>query len=135
MKKQTLLTVLLISFALTACSSHAVKGNSKPRKTVSDIMKGQYGKTTKKKESFRKGPQSFGVPYVAPNRADYTRTQAKELNGIFSRLPNPDICMYIDPHLSIEGATIPGYTSCFSMYEKNQYALPGEMTAIWQKRN
>ena len=75
------------------------------------------------------------MPYVVPDMADYTRTQAKELNGIFPRLPNPDVCMYIDPHLSIEGATIPGYTSCFSMYEKNQYALPGEMTAIWQKRN
>lgn len=60
------------------------------------------------------------------NYAGYTRSEQTELNGLFPRLPNPDLCMYVFPHLSGEGATIPGYTSCFPMYKTNQYALPGE---------
>jgi conjugative transfer region lipoprotein (TIGR03751 family) len=62
----------------------------------------------------------------------YTRSEAKELKGIFPRLPNPDLCMYVYPHLSLEEATIPGYSSCFSLYDKNHYALPGEMPATLQ---
>ncbi len=130
MKTKILLTVLLISTVLTACSN-VVKKPTTPQKTSRDIMKGLYGKSTAP-ESFRKG--SVPVSYQAPRADDYTRTEAKALRGLFPRLPNPDVCMYIEPHLSSENATIPGYTSCFSMYEKNHYALPGEMTATWQKR-
>jgi conjugative transfer region lipoprotein (TIGR03751 family) len=39
--------------------------------------------------------------------------------------------MYVYPHLSNEQATVPGYTSCFPLYDRNQYALPGEMNAAW----
>ena len=130
MKMKMLLTALLISTALTACSNTVEKPTT-PQKTSRDIMKGLYGKSSAP-ESFRKGP--VAVAYRAPTVNDYTRSEAKELRGLFPRLPNPDVCMYIEPHLSSENATIPGYTSCFSMYEKNHYALPGEMMATWQKR-
>lgn len=60
------------------------------------------------------------------NYTAYTRQEQSELNGLFPRLPNPDLCMYVYPHLSGEGSTIPGYTSCFPMYKTNQYAMPGE---------
>jgi len=59
----------------------------------------------------------------------YTRTEQKELNGLFPRLPNPDLCMYVFPHITVEDATVPGYTSCFPMFDKNHYALPGEPSA------
>lgn len=58
--------------------------------------------------------------------AGYTRDAAKEIHNLFPRLPNPTLCMYVDPHLSREGAGIPGYTTCFPMYETVEYALPGE---------
>lgn len=58
----------------------------------------------------------------------YTRESYNETQLVFSRLPNPDLVMYVFPHLSgVEGSPIPGYTTAFSFYETVQYALPGEV--------
>ena len=62
----------------------------------------------------------------------YTRNEQNELNGLFPRLPNPDLCMYVFPHITQEDATVPGYTSCFPLFNKNHYALPGEFNARHQ---
>lgn len=135
MKMKIVITVLLISVGLSACSNNKVGTTGGSKKTSKQIMQSLQGK---KNESFRRGPQrwqsspSASVP--VRSNADYTRTEAKELHGLFPRLPNPDLCMYVFPHLSPENATVPGYTSCFSMYDKNQYALPGEMMATWQHK-
>ncbi len=58
----------------------------------------------------------------------YTRESYNETTLVFSRLPNPDLVMYVFPHLSgPEGSPIPGYTTAFPFYETVQYALPGEV--------
>lgn len=55
-------------------------------------------------------------------RSDGNATQA-----LFRRLPNPDLEMYIFPHLAgSEGVPVPGYTTVFPFYNRVQYALPGE---------
>lgn len=59
----------------------------------------------------------------------YTRDASNEINNLFPRLPNPTLCMFVDPHLTDEGVGIPGYTTCFPMYETVEYALPGE---VWR---
>jgi conjugative transfer region lipoprotein (TIGR03751 family) len=80
---------------------------------------------SRKAAPYRK--QASAMPRLrATNYTAYTRTEQQELNGLFPRLPNPDLCMYVYPHLSGEGSTVPGYTSCFPLYKQNQYALPGE---------
>lgn len=57
----------------------------------------------------------------------YTRTAANEINALFVRLPNPDLIMYVFPHLSTEDQVpVPGYSTVFPMYERVIYALPGE---------
>lgn len=57
-------------------------------------------------------------------RSDGNATQA-----LFRRLPNPDLEMYIFPHLAgSEGVPVPGYTTVFPFYNRVQYALPGERT-------
>jgi len=43
-------------------------------------------------------------------------------------VPNPDIQIYIDPHISAAGIPIPGYTTQVPLYRQNYYALPGELT-------
>jgi conjugative transfer region lipoprotein (TIGR03751 family) len=43
----------------------------------------------------------------------------------FPRLPNPDLVMYVYPHLAGTQAPVPGYSTVFPLYE-SQYALPGE---------
>lgn len=57
----------------------------------------------------------------------YTRTAANEIYSQFSRLPNPDLVMYVYPHLAgSEAVPIPGYSTIFPLYSKPQYAMPGE---------
>ena len=147
-KKITLTALLISSIAISGCSSSsqmntANSASKKPRATVADIMKRQGSKTDIK--SYRRYVSESAhqpVPVSMFNRVrgqsrhvplmHYTRSEAKELKGIFPRLPNPDLCMYVYPHLSLEEATIPGYSSCFSLYDKNHYALPGEMPATLQ---
>lgn len=60
----------------------------------------------------------------------YTRTAANEAKNLFPRLPNPDLIMYVFPHLSAsaEPVPIPGYTTVFPFYGRVQYAQPGERT-------
>ncbi|MED8913236.1 TIGR03751 family conjugal transfer lipoprotein [Escherichia coli] len=56
----------------------------------------------------------------------YTRTQSSEIHQQFPRLPNPDMVMYVFPHLSAGNLPVPGYSTVFPFYHQVQYALPGE---------
>ncbi len=60
----------------------------------------------------------------------YTREAFNELDVLFPRLPNPTLVMYVFPHLAgEEGVPVPGYATSFPMYERVEYALPGETSA------
>lgn len=59
----------------------------------------------------------------------YTRTAQNEIYSQFKRLPNPDLVMYVFPHLAgSDPAPIPGYSTVFPLYQRVQYAMPGERT-------
>jgi conjugative transfer region lipoprotein (TIGR03751 family) len=58
----------------------------------------------------------------------YSRTQENEIQQIFPRLPNPDMVMYVYPHLADGNTPVPGYSTVFPFYSQVQYALPGERT-------
>lgn len=52
------------------------------------------------------------------------------INEQFKLIPNPNITVYIFPHLSQYNGTsvpIPGYNTHFFLYETNHYAMPGEV--------
>lgn len=57
----------------------------------------------------------------------YTRTAGNEVNQLFPELPNPQVALYIFPHLAEEGVPVPGYTTAFYLYKSDHYALPGEV--------
>lgn len=60
--------------------------------------------------------------------AGYSRTAHTELKTIFPRLPNPTLVMYVFPHLAgSERVPVPGYATTFTLYERVEYALPGEV--------
>ncbi|WP_032959110.1 TIGR03751 family conjugal transfer lipoprotein, partial [Bordetella hinzii] len=65
---------------------------------------------------------------AAPARnAAYTRTAANEIQRQFHRLPNPDLVMYVFPHLAgTDPVPVPGYSTVFPLYQRVQYAMPGE---------
>lgn len=62
-----------------------------------------------------------------PALAAYAREEAAVLDQRFARLPNPDLVMYVFPHLAPSGVPVPGYVTVLPMYERTQYALPGEI--------
>ena len=52
---------------------------------------------------------------------------ADAVHARFVRLPNPDLVMYVTPHLvGADGVPIPGYVTTFPLYTRVHYALPGE---------
>ena len=58
----------------------------------------------------------------------YTREAFNELDVTFPRLPNPSLVMYVFPHLAgAERTPVPGYATTFPLYERVEYALPGEV--------
>lgn len=60
-------------------------------------------------------------------RTLYTRQAANEIQSQFSRLPNPDLVIYIYPHLAGDQTIpVPGYSTVFPLYERPHYAMPGE---------
>jgi len=64
------------------------------------------------------------------NRRDlraYTRDSSNEISQTFPRLPNPELSLYVFPHFTRKGHPVPGYSSAFLLYEKSEYALPGEL--------
>lgn len=57
----------------------------------------------------------------------YTRTAQNEIYRQFQRLPNPDLVMYVFPHLAgTDPVPVPGYSTVFPLYQRVQYAMPGE---------
>ncbi len=67
------------------------------------------------------------VHHGSGDLSGYTRTSRNELNQLFYSLPNPTLCTYVFPHLSPENSPVPGYTTCWKMYQTTQWALPGEV--------
>ena len=61
----------------------------------------------------------------------YTREVATEIDNLFPRLDNPDIVIYIYPHLATRTrAPIPGYTSVIPLFDRIEYQLPGEIPPL-----
>ncbi|QXH91983.1 TIGR03751 family conjugal transfer lipoprotein [Pseudomonas shahriarae] len=59
----------------------------------------------------------------------YSRTAQTEIYSQFKRLPNPDLVMYVFPHLAgTDPVPVPGYSTVFPFYQRVQYAMPGERT-------
>lgn len=57
----------------------------------------------------------------------YTRTAVNEIENLFPTLENPNLVMYVFPHLtSDERLPVPGYSTSFSLFERTEFALPGE---------
>ena len=73
----------------------------------------------------RTGPEPEARAAEVPS---HTRTAANELEVLFPRLPNPDIYIHVLPHLATEARVpVPGYTTAVPLYERVEYALPGEL--------
>ncbi|TGC14773.1 TIGR03751 family conjugal transfer lipoprotein [Escherichia sp. E4385] len=83
--------------------------------------------TTEARSILRRGLTDAEMANRQTLEDSYTRDAQNEIQQLFPRLPNPDMVIYIYPHMAgNEPAPVPGYSSVFSFYSRVQYALPGE---------
>lgn len=123
-----LVTVLSAMMLLTGCSTSKEKMFPHSDSTMMDIynQKATGGATTlfDKRLELRRGSDDLTQ---SMDIVTHTRVAQTEVSNLFQRLPNPDLVMYIYPHLASEGKLpVPGYSTVFSFYGEVQYAMPGE---------
>lgn len=84
------------------------------------------------REALRRPLTETAVKSGVARNTSYTRTVENETNQQFRRLPDPDLVMYIFPHLAgADPVPIPGYSTVFPFYERVHYAMPGERTKAY----
>ncbi|WP_249963185.1 TIGR03751 family conjugal transfer lipoprotein [Histophilus somni] len=131
MKKTTLLSLIGFAFLLSACSTSQKELLPTSNETMREIW--NKGGSNAQLQVYRNSDnrQLDPVNYVGiKEQRDYTRTAENEIKNLFPRLPNPDLIMYVYPHLSASGEPmpIPGYSTVIPFYSRVQYAQPGERT-------
>jgi len=61
--------------------------------------------------------------------SNYVRSEKNQLESKFRTLPNPTMYMFVAPHLAADTQVpIPGYLTEFKMWEREHYAMPGEIS-------
>ncbi len=128
---------LAVALTLAGCGTSKEKLLPHDDRTMMDIWTNETGGSARGGQTARQlldARQSLrrpltdtdlkAAPFVA---VSYTRTAQNEIQSQFQRLPNPDLAMYVFPHLTgSDPAPIPGYTTIFPLYQRQQYAMPGE---------
>lgn len=72
-------------------------------------------------------PRSDWIEAGDNNLMGFTRTAHNEIRSVFPILPNPILILYVFPHLTAQGYPVPGYATSFPLYNRIEYALPGEV--------
>lgn len=110
---------------LCSCSSYKLGRNVIPveGRTIQDIYKDSSDSHRYRniKEEINYSPEEH------ESMEKYFRSESMALNNNFKLAYNPEIYMFVFPHLSTkEGVPIPAYMTKFKMYSKDYWALPGE---------
>ena len=105
-------------------------GPQAPEGTVAEAPKGAVVEATCRWGWFRwrcEAPAPPAAACACSDGAGYARSAANELDLLFPRLPNPDVYIYVPAHLATElRIPVPGYTTAVPLYDRVEYALPGE---------
>ncbi|MGI3087717.1 TIGR03751 family conjugal transfer lipoprotein [Yersinia pseudotuberculosis] len=130
--KQRVLPLLCLAVLLTGCSTTKDEMLPPGDSTMLELWqnKGSSARTTTEARStLRRGLTDDDSAARQAIEESYTRTAENEIQQVFPRLPNPDMVIYIYPHMAGNApAPVPGYSSVFPFYSRVQYALPGERT-------
>ncbi|BEM75666.1 lipoprotein (plasmid) [Serratia marcescens] len=124
------------SLQLTACSTSKEALLPAGDSSMLEIWQGEDGGGSAR--SAMAARDSLRRPLTEPESQagtavdrSYSRTQESEIAQQFPRLPNPDLVMYVFPHLAGGTAPVPGYSTVFPFYSQVQYAMPGERTEVY----
>ncbi len=114
-----LATILISSLLFAGCSSKQLIPETGP--DILDVYQRHMDASVPPPNVLR------AIQHERRDLAGYTRTAGTELSVKFPRLPNPELVMYVFPHLTQKGRPVPGYSTSFLLYEADHYALPGEI--------
>lgn len=123
------LAVLSLMAALGGCTTTSEKLLSHKGSTMRDIWDRETvgGASQQLMEARLSLRRPLTLDEESSTQASYTRTAQNEIYRQFQRLPNPDLVMYVFPHLAgSDPVPVPGYSTVFPLYQRVQYALPGE---------
>ncbi|CAB5671099.1 conjugative transfer region lipoprotein [Delftia tsuruhatensis] len=131
------LLLALASASLIGCSTDKDQLLGHDGRTMHDIWQAEAGdgglaqvarrQLLDARQQLRRPLLEAELPGAAAEQARYTRTAANEIQQQFRRLPNPDLLMYVFPHLAgSDPLPVPGYSTVFPLYQRVQYAMPGE---------
>ncbi|MEX5685357.1 TIGR03751 family conjugal transfer lipoprotein [Pseudomonas silesiensis] len=131
--------LLLAAVVLASCSTNKEKMLPHGDHTMLDIWNQETdggaggGQAARQlldaRQTLRRPLDSAQVQSTSAINKTYTRTSSNEIYRQFHRLPNPDLVMYIFPHLAgTDPVPVPGYSTVFPLYQRVQYAMPGERT-------
>lgn len=127
--------ICFVMAALAACTTDSARMLPRGDKKMVDVWAEETGGSAQKSAPGlgSQPPLPVGADtgaVFAGDAADYTRDAASEIRNIFKRLPNPDLVMYVFPHLAGQRTVpVPGYSTVFSFYRQTPYAMPGERIA------
>ena len=128
---------MLVAMALGGCATSKDKVLPHGDHTMLDVWNQETGGSAgggqparqllDARQGLRRPLIAADVQAVPATNAAYTRTASNEIYRQFHRLPNPDLVMYVFPHLTgSDPVPVPGYTTVFPLYQRVQYAMPGE---------
>ena len=128
---------LLVAMALGGCATSKDKVLPHGDSTMLDVWNQETGGSAgggpparqllDARQGLRRPLTEADIQAVPGMQARYTRTAQNEIYRQFHRLPNPDLVMYVFPHLAgTDPVPVPGYTTVFPFYQRVQYAMPGE---------
>jgi conjugative transfer region lipoprotein (TIGR03751 family) len=133
--------LLGITLMLSACSTTKEDLLPHDAQTMLDIWNAKTGggaggraalQLLDARQTLRRPLTDADLRAAPSEEARYTRTAANEIRRQFHRLPNPDLVMYVFPHLAgTDPVPVPGYSTVFPLYQRVQYALPGERTEAY----
>ncbi|EKN3347104.1 TIGR03751 family conjugal transfer lipoprotein [Yersinia ruckeri] len=130
--KQHFLPLLCLAVLLTGCSTTKDEMLPPGDSTMLELWQNKGSSTrtaTEARSTLRRGLTDDDSAVRQAIEESYTRTAENEIQQVFPRLPNPDMVIYIYPHMAGNApAPVPGYSSVFPFYSRVQYALPGERT-------
>jgi len=111
---------------IEGCASK-LPGHDSERKPMLDIYQDSIGAAAASGSAYHssRALRERKIHHGAADLAAYTRDAHNEIEMLFPLLANPKIVLFVFPHIA-EGVPVPGYSTSFSLYERDHYALPAE---------
>lgn len=117
--KRTLLLLLLIGLISFLVGCMRFGDPTKEAATMADIYDEHFSPAD---EHIR-----LRQPPTFPDLSKLRTREERELAQDFELLDNPMLLIYVFPHLATdERMPVPGYWTAIPMYERDEFALPGE---------